>query len=764
MIESNPLTPPNTGSLEASGNPLAPAAGPTMLTPAYDEKALLDLFDKLKRESTEQRYIFEREWLRDLYYVANRQWIYYHPTRREWVEKRLQQWVPRPVTNKMAEIVQSLRSNLAAINTIPTVRPAGHDTQSMAAAEIADQMIPLIYDEHRMHSGMRENDFWFIGTGNACIQMSWDRDKRTNRVFLPHEQCATCGQILPPQVIVKSGQMCPVCKGRQFKPALRPDMQPIGEWTAFGRGKTTPLSPFEWAFPPNVIRFDELPYIIRLRWRDKHYYEANFPEYVNRIVWEKSPADRSLQLFKSLSTSNDIGTGSQYSFLGSAGGHTVDGVTEYELWLKPTDEFPGGLVLRVAGDKNPILIQSQDEGLPGPFPYKDIDQRPIFPFAHAAYEHMGGRLYGRSALSPLIQKQDQLNQLDSLIQLIVQRMSNPVWVIPEGAGIDQFSGQPGWIMKWNPLAAGGQGKPERLAGESVPNGLFELRSQYLKDIEELSGAFDIIKGQKPTGVEAFSALQLLVERSQSRFGSAYSARGEMLRQWASVALELERQFGPEQRTRIVMGDHKGYTFRHFENAQLQGAITVHIEDGNQAQKTALGERAAIEQANTLRLINPEDPDQRYAILTKFGLSDLVPALDTHVQAALQMQDAFEMWAQQPVGQSPLVVKPWHDPMIHWSERIKWLNTDRMRELMASNVEIEKLITLHLGQLQMLIAPPVQIDPKTGEPIEQPAGQPGQAPPGGVGGGRAMGNSNANSTSTKIVPSGNRQSNQQQGPA
>ena len=722
--------------------------------PQYDEKRLLALFDTLKREAFEYRWVWEREWLRDLYYVSNRQWIHYHPSRREWVDKRLQKWIPKPVTNKMAEVVQAIRTNLGAIQLAVKARPVGNDTQSIAAAEIADQMAPLIHEEHCMNQVMREADFWLITTGNACLQTSWNKDIRFNRTFIPHEQCLQCGTISPPQAIVENNQTCPVCGSKTFMPAKDEAGQPVGEWNAFGKGKTSALSPFEYAFPPNVTRFDDLPYIIRLRWRDKHWFEANKPELVHKITWEKSPSDRSLQIFKSLAVSNDIGTGSQFSALGTAGAHTVEGVTEYELWLRPTPEFPQGLVMRVVGDKNPLMMTVEEEGIPGPFPYKDIEGNPLFPFMHAQYEHMGGRLLGRSAISPLIQKQDQLNQLDSLIQLIVQRMANPVWVVPDGAGIEHFTGEPGLIMKWNPLAAGGQGKPERLAGQEVPSTLFQLRAQHLTDIEELSGTYDIIKGQKPTGVDAFSALNLLVERSQARFGSVFQARGEMYRRWFSVAIEMERAFGPEQRTFAVTGPNKGYTLQNFQNAQLQGQLTFQIEDGSSMPKTALGKRAAIEQANQLQLLDPTDPDQKYALLSNFGLSDLVPSLNIHVQAALQVQDAFERWAQQPVGPPPLVIKPWYDMRIHWMERIKWLNSDRMREIITQRPEVEGIITMHLQELQLILTPPV-----TGGPGEDPEG-----PPVPQGGALAARNSNQNSNSIQSLPKGNAQSGPNPGPS
>ena len=743
-----------TNSLAATGLPAPAPAAPQK--PEYNKAALLTMFEKMKKESFADRWIWEREWLRDIYYTANRQWIYWHPSRREWVDKRLTKNVPRPVTNKIAEIVQSLRASFGAIELGIKARPIGHNPKSVATAETTDRMSPLLHEEHNMNAVMREADFWFIVTGNACLQMSWDVDKRFNRVFIAHEKCLQCGENYSPKEILDAGNMCPVCGGTQFEKAMRPDGTPEGVWEGYGKGKTTALSPFEYALPPNTQRFDEAPYIIRLRWRDKSYYEANHPDIVGSIMWENTPMDRSLQIFKSLATMGDVGTASgSVSLQGGGSGPSAEGVTEYELWMRPSEQFPEGFVMRVVGDRSPQIIDAPDEGLPGPLPYKDIDNHPLFPFGHAPFEHLGGRIYGRSAISPVIQKQDQLNQLDSLIQMIVQRVANPVWIIPEGAGIDHFTGDPGLVMKYNPLAAGGQAKPERIAGENVPSTLFQLREQYLRDIEELSGTFDVIKGQKPSGVEAFSALQLLVERSQARFTSAFGARGEMYRTWFKVALELERAFGPDERTLSITSPNRGYTFESFNKAQLSGSVSIHVEDGTNVPKTPLGKRAAIEHANQLALLTPDDSEQKYAILSQLGLSDLVPSIDVHVQSALQEQDKFERWLEMPEGPPPLSIKPWYDASIHKAERIKWLNGDTMRDAIAKHPMLEQFFAAHLQELDMIINPPMPLGPD-GLPMEPPPGPGGPTqqkpnPPGGVGAGRAMRNSNRNSGSPTIGP-------------
>jgi len=282
----------------------------------------------------------------------------------------------------------------------------------------------------------------------------------------------------------------------------------------------------------------------------------------------------------------------------------------------------------------------------------------------------------------------------------------------------------------------------------------------LKDIEELSGTYDVIKGQKPSGVEAFSALQLLVERSQARFTSAFAARGEMYRNWFRIALELERAYGPDERTRSITSPNRGYTFESFKKEQLSGNVSIHVEDGTNVPKTPLGKRAAIEHANQLNLLNPEDSEQKYAILSQLGLTDLVPSIDVHVQSALQEQDRFERWLEVPEGPPPLTIKPWYDASIHKAELIKWLNGDTMRDAIAAHPMLEQYFASYLQQLDMIINPPM-LGPD-GKPMIGPDGKPlppgpggppqqGPPPPGGVGAGRAMANSNRNSGSPTIGP-------------
>ena len=717
-----------------------------------DDAELLALHEKLKPLAFNQRHIFERQWTRNIWYMLGRHWIEYHNREGQWKDKRLAKWIPRPVTNKCKEVVQAVRAMFTSIQLGVTCRPNGNDPKNISVAATSDELAPLIHMNYNMAKVMQEFDWWLCVTGNAFLYTYWDRDIRYGTVEVKVFECDSCGHRATEDQMDPETDGCPECEVGMM--AALPETQRMPK----GKGVTDPLSPLELAFPNNYPRFDEVPFVYRLRWRSKSYFEGHSNPAVRAMVgsigWGKAPQDRSLQIFKSLATQNDLGINPSYWSEGTSSGSEEEGVTEYELWLKPNDQYPQGLVVRFIGEKSPLILHlEEEEAVPGPFPYVDVDGQGLFPFSHAGYEHVGGRILASGVLDPIIQKQDQLNQLDSMIQMIIQRMANPIWLEPKGAEVEKFTGEPGLVVKWNPLTVQGNAKPERIAGEGPHGSLFQIREQYLTDIETLSGTFDIVKGNKPSGVEAFSAIQALIEQSQSRFASVFQSRAEAYAAAFKVQLELVRDFGDEKIVMPVLSPAKKWTYQNFLKADLQGNVTVVVESGTQAPKTNLGKRAAIEHLNSLGFIDPADPDQKYKIFQEFGMTGLSPSLDINVTSALQKQEAFEEWIQDtatvqqwaqeavvkqqefdmqqeatmlqyqstarpdpatgmmppppqpatppsPLEGSPLEWLDWYNPVIHELEFLKWANSDVVREMIAKDQKVKGLLKAHLMEIRI----------------------------------------------------------------
>ena len=780
--------------------PPVPEEEPETPDSPYSDEELLTLHKEYKKLAMEDRWLFEKQWTRNIFYALNRHWIEYHSRDGQWRDKRMAKWIPRPVNPDIHDGIQAIRAMLTSVKLGVNVRPNGAMPEAVAAAATADELHPLLHDDHAMNTVLTEADWWLIVTGNFFLHTFMDYDPRYGVVTVTAEQCMACQTITPSDKLVGPSPTCPACgmAGEQnFQQATNPMTgEPIQTKIPKGKAVTLPLSALEVAFPNHYPRFAEVPFVYRLRWRTKSYFE-NHPilkDLVPKLSFQKSPADRNLQIFRSMASMNDLGAASTSWAQGTGGGESEEGLTEYELWVKPTEKYPEGLCFRVVGESDPVVLHLEEtEAIPGPLPYQDSEGNPLFTFTHAGYEPVGGRILASGALDPAIQKIDQLNQLDSMLQMIVQRMANPVWLEPKGAEVEKFTGEPGLVVKWNPLTVQGNAKPERIAGEGPHGSLFQLRQMYKDDIASAMGTFDVLKGQRPPNVESFSGMQLLVERSQSRFANVFQSRADAYRDWFRFAIELERAYGPDERTKAILGPTHGWTFKTFKTAQLQGAITIIVEDGSTTPKTNLGIRAAVQHASSLNMLDMNDPDQKYEGLKLFGLTKMVPSLDVHVQAALQKQQEFEEWVQNPqaiaqgmqavqaqdqtyqqqaaaagmdpmTGQSlagpppsPLAVTPlkwrkWYNPIIHRQEFLKWANSDRMREVIRQVAQAEGLMEAHLAEidLAMMEAAAQAGPPQEGRPQEGAA--------------RSMTNSNTESTTTDNEPSGSGEEKQGQGPA
>src|SRR3990167_11187067 len=93
-------------------NPFAAALGvsgfETPVKSGYDDAELLDLHKAWKRESFDHRWVWERNWMRNIHYTNNRMWITYAPLNNAWRDVKLAKWVPKPVTPLIWEGVQAL--------------------------------------------------------------------------------------------------------------------------------------------------------------------------------------------------------------------------------------------------------------------------------------------------------------------------------------------------------------------------------------------------------------------------------------------------------------------------------------------------------------------------------------------------------------------------------------------------------------------------------------------------------------------------------
>jgi hypothetical protein len=797
--------PPSTATATppaAAPPPAATSAAIGQSDQPMQDADYLKLFDRCKREAFADRWRFERVWTRNIHYVNMRQWLGQYDQANGWRDARVARGVPKPVTSKPKEAVQIIRSMFTATTLGVDVRPLRNDVKSVTTATTASKMAPLLAKLNEMPDTLHEGDFWFITCGNVIYHVAFDDNGKY--IGVPFEHCLKCGLEVTSDVIAKSGQACPRCKqpaAGNFTPALDKAGKPRIQYEPQGQTVTTALSPLEVAFPFMRARWKDVDFLIRLRWRTKRYYETH-PElkpYLTRLQFSKNSTERSLQIFQSLPFQTEINPVSS----GAAGSGEEEGIAEYELWMKPTPDHPEGLVLRVAGDASPIVLHLEDtEGVPGPLPYHEANGDPRWTFHHAGYEQVGGRVIASSALDPVIHKFDQLNRLDSIVEMMMTRMAIPQILKPQGQVINWMGdspAMPGLVAEYAPAPGGG--KPELWKGVEPPRYWAALRQQIVDEIDAGLGVNDILKGKQPQGVEAFSAMQLLVEAGEARFAGAFQSRATCFSDISRSQMEIEREYGPPTRTASVLSESRSYAFDTYQTADLDGEVSFDVADGSTRPKTALGERAAIEHLRQLGGVDMKNPETQYTLYQKLGQTDLIPSTDKQHQCALQNQDAFVKWVratniQQYIPPPPPVpvpgqppppppapppdpasdpnfpfrLRPWYDAPIHRIELVKWAVSDTMLELFAKMPPAEYFVGKYLAELEGKISeqqapPPERMrtsialngqdlqDPQVRVAFDRaqqlpPPSAPSSEhnatiqPPGGAG--KAMGNSNQNS--------------------
>ncbi len=681
------------------------------------DQQLVTLFEDTKAMCEPGRELFEYGWWRALLYFLNRQWIYWNPTSRQFQDKRLAKWIPKPVTNIIRRTVLIVRSALQAIDLSSACRPNGAAPINILTAQTVDDLEPAIKEEHKIDDGFRAADFATSLFGDSWFHAFWDTSDPSNTTVTQLWKCSVCQAVSDDAEVVAANQTCPRCHSSMLLQAGEASM-PIGA------GKTIVVSPLELLIPLYVQRWDDCDRLIYMTWRPEHQVREEYGDLkdgtgkplLNKISFGKAgPQQRSLQLFRAIATTSDLtltpSVWAATTFTGQA-----TGCSEFHLWIKPCKTYPKGFYGRFLGDNTVVPVRLTDaQGQPLGFqiPYtRKRDGAPIWPWAHYPYEPMHGRLYSQSSVDSIIQIQDKINQTDSSVQMSFQRMGNPIWLEQKGAAVERFTGEPGIVVRWQAVGSGG--KPERLEGLNPPAAAFTMREQYWNDAEKLTGTSDAFQGQKPSGVEAYAALNLLKEQSQSSFATTFAARAKAYRDWFEIALELERSYGPTQRTRAVMGPNKAWTFQTFQKADLVGDVSILVEDGSNMPKTALAKRAALEHGRALGVINPGQPDTAQAILTELGITALAPSLDADAKSALQEQQAFENWvASGRTTPCPLQVEPWHNDQLHLAFNRQWMNGDSIRQILSGldpqdAQMIRGILAQHLQQHAIKVQPPPEI--------------------------------------------------------
>lgn len=574
-----------------------------------------------------KRWIFEREWFRNILFYLGQQWIIYDEGWRRWRQRNLAAWVPIPVTNRLASTANVIRSSVAQVTPAFNAMPTEDNEKSVLSANAADKYLDVIMQESGFRGARRRLASWLTLTGNGFLMTEFDTSDDTGMISISGEICADCGLTMTPADLPQDLK-CPRCGSDNL-------VEDPSSATTIpqGRIRVTSLPPFEVYVDNRTMELEEQPAILIIQNRNLDWVKMTYGDQAKDVSCDN---ERDMGRYFLDSLAYMTGTGFSGGAFRRGPDEAENGVTLYTLLVKFHKDFPQGMMITMSGDQHVLDYHPE-------YPYRyQRTNKPFYPLVHVRYDDVPGRFWAKTPIDDLVQKQRQRNELESLYQTIIMRSANPVWLIPAGVQHTPITGDPAIQVRYS---AAGSLKPERLKGEDAPNSIPAFIQQIDQDFEEIANTFAVMKGKNPGSVRAASAIQMLLERGFGRYGSVFDNLEEAYEQWAVQALEIWRQKAVFPRVQAVAKAAGSWQFMEFLGADL-GEVDIRVEAGSTRPKSQAGRQMLISQGLQWGLLNPNDPEQKMKIFEELGMVNLLPGAEADTKVVAEENAKFMAWAQQ----------------------------------------------------------------------------------------------------------------------
>jgi hypothetical protein len=252
-------------------------------------------------------------------------------------------------------------------------------------------------------------------------------------------------------------------------------------------------------------------------------------------------------------------------------------------------------------------------------------------------------------MDDIIHKQIQRNKIESLIELIALRMGSPIWLMPEGTVVRNFTGEPGAVINYS-MVGEKASKPDRIPGEQIPTSIVQFLASIDKDIEDLVSTFEALKGQSPYSGAPGVVIEQLIEQGLTRFGPSLRNVAEGYRQWMKHQLEFFRRYGIAEKTVMKQGEGTVWTSKQFKGADIEGAVNVRIESDSTVPRSSQVETAKILEAINAGLVDVANPVIKQKVLQKLKIQDLQDDVEQDMIIAQTENEAFSQGIMPPVTQ------------------------------------------------------------------------------------------------------------------
>lgn len=354
-------------------------------------------------------------------------------------------------------------------------------------------------------------------------------------------------------------------------------------------------------------------------------------------VKEETSLSNSMRRFYQLKNSSGVKQGLSTPGTGANADEALEQqAVVKEYYERPTSKHPKGRLVVVANGI-PLYV--------GDSPYSGPELGDWHPYSEFRWEIVPGRFWGKGPLDDTVEIQKHINSIDAAIILVRKTMAIPQKLIPNDSGIKpgEWTGRPGQEIRYRSTGAA----PTTIKPEGVDVQVFQEREQKLEDIKQISGAIDILKGDRPPGVTAASALEMLYEVGTGKLKPALDRWKIFIESSQKKQLKLVSQKYREPRPQFIKLLHNKNkeipeeTINKFIGADLLDNCNVVIEAGSNIPKLQSAEKALLLQLAQVGTLNLESPQNKLEFNKRMGIVGFDNEVGPDVKRAEWENDLLE---------------------------------------------------------------------------------------------------------------------------
>ena len=603
----------------------------------FEENVVKEVREDFERRR-EERKTLEQKWNLDLNYLAGNQYCEISPTGAIEEDDGGFYWQNKNVYNHIAPIIETRLAKLSRVRPMMSVRAAGSDDNDLKTAKVSSDVLNATAARINLDEVISKATLWSEALGTAFYKIVWN---------------PTRGKSL--------GEL---------------DGNKVSE----GDVDVIPVSPYE-IFPDSIFTED----IAKVR-SIIHARAMN----VNDIysIYGVNVEGEDVDVFSLENTA-------------SQGRVTADKITScsvhdsavvIERYERPSDKFPKGRVITVAGDK---LLKTDD------LPYfNGTDGERDLPFVKQESVRLPGRFFGISIIERLIPLQKAYNAVKNRKHEFMNRISMGVITVEDGSvdtdNLSEEGLQPGKVIVYRQ----GFNPPKEMTTGSVPIDFTYEEERLTNEFISVSGVSEISRNSGiPSNVSSGTALQILVEQDETRLASTAENVRKAIKEVAKKVIRLFKQFATQTRImKIAGGDKKAEVF--YFNASDLTSDDVVFDTENELTSTPAQKKSAVMELLQTGLLSGADGTMDRRTKTKVleilgygSLSNAQDITELHIAKADEENLAF--------GKKTVDVDEFDDHDVHIEQHVRFLLSNDFSD--GKNAAVKAAAVEHLRKHKAALA-------------------------------------------------------------